>query len=100
MEKVVFKKLFAGLTPERRTQVAAKVNDARLRLVRLTGEGTLDAHAHDEFALVLKGELTVRFGDDAVVLGPSEGVLIPRGTQHTATGRDAQFVLFEPNPPT
>jgi mannose-6-phosphate isomerase-like protein (cupin superfamily) len=98
MEKVVFDQLFASLTPERRTQVVAKVNDGRLRLVRLKGEGTLDAHEHDEFALVLKGELTVSFGDKAVVLGPSEGVRIPRGTQHTATGRDAQFVLFEPNP--
>lgn len=98
MEKVVFDRLFAALTPERRTQVAAQVNDARLRLVRLTGEGTLDAHGHDEFALVLKGELTVDFGDRAVVLGPSEGVLIPRGTQHNATGKDAQFILFEPDP--
>jgi len=99
MEKVVFGQLFAALTPERRTQVAAKVNDSRLRLVRLTGDGTLDAHAHDEFALVLKGELTVSFSDKAVVLGPSEGVLIPRNTRHNATGRDAQFVLFEPDPP-
>jgi hypothetical protein len=33
-----------------------------------------------------------------VVLGPSEGVLIPRGAQHNATGKDAQFILFEPNP--
>lgn len=99
MEKVVFSQIFDTLTPERRTQVATKVNDARLRLVRLTGEGTLDTHGHDEFALVLKGELTVSFGDREVVLGPSEGVLIPRGTQHNATGRDAQFILFEPVPP-
>jgi hypothetical protein len=33
------------------------------------------------------------------VLGPSQGVLIPRRTQHTAIGKDAQFVLFEPTPP-
>jgi quercetin dioxygenase-like cupin family protein len=63
MEKVAFDRLFAALTPERRTQVFANVNDARLRLVRLTGEGTLDEHGHDEFALVLKGELTVSFGE-------------------------------------
>jgi mannose-6-phosphate isomerase-like protein (cupin superfamily) len=98
MEKVDLNRVFMTLTPERRTEVVAKVNGDRLRLVRLSGPGTLDTHQHDEFALVLNGELTVEFGERKVVLGPSQGVLIPRGTQHTATGRDAQFVLFEPNP--
>ena len=99
MEKIDLNRVFATLTPERRTEVVATVNEGRLRLVRLSGAGTLDAHPHDEFALVLNGELTVEFGDRKVVLGPSQGVLIPRGTQHTATGKDAQFVLFEPSPP-
>jgi mannose-6-phosphate isomerase-like protein (cupin superfamily) len=99
MEKVDLSKVFATLTPERRTQVVANVNNDRLRLVRLTGPGTLDTHQHDEFALVLNGELTVDFGDRKVVLGPQQGVLIPRGTQHNATGKDAHFVLFEPTPP-
>jgi mannose-6-phosphate isomerase-like protein (cupin superfamily) len=99
MEKVDLNRVFATLTPERRTQVVANVNSERLRLVRLTGPGTLDTHQHDEFALVLNGELTVDFGERKVVLGPSQGMLIPRGTQHNAIGKDAQFVLFEPTPP-
>ncbi len=100
MEKVALHRIFAALTPERRTEVAATVNDARIRLVKLSGSGTLDSHPHDEFALVLRGQLTVQFTDRDVVLGPSEGMLIPRGTEHNAVGKDAEFVLVEPNPKT
>jgi hypothetical protein len=63
MEKVDLNRVFATLTPDRRTQVVANVNEGRLRLVRLSGPGTLDAHPHDEFALVLNGELTVEVGE-------------------------------------
>ncbi len=100
MEKVALHRIFAGLTPERRTEVAATVNDSRLRLVKLQGSGTFDSHPHDEFALVLSGQLTVQFPDGDVVLGASEGVLIPHGTRHNAVGQAAEFVLFEPIPKT
>lgn len=98
MEKVALHRMFAALTPERRTEVAATVNQSRVRLVKLSGAGNLDSHPHDEFALVLSGQLTVQFADREVVLGPAEGVVIPRGTEHNAIGRDAEFVLFEPDP--
>jgi quercetin dioxygenase-like cupin family protein len=98
MNKIALDRVFAGLDGARRSAVVAAVNDARLRLVRLSGGGDFDRHPHDEFALVLKGELTVRFADRDVVLGPGEGVLIPRGAEHAASGLDAEFVLFEPSP--
>ena len=100
MERIALDRVFAGLDGSRRSAVVAAVNDSRLRLVKLSGEGDVDRHPHDEFALVLTGELTVRFADRAVVLGPGEGVLIPKGAEHSASGLDAEFVLFEPSPKT
>jgi mannose-6-phosphate isomerase-like protein (cupin superfamily) len=98
MDKVDLLGIAAGLGPERRSVVATNVNDSRLRVVNLNGEGTLDKHSHDEFALVLKGRFRVRFGDREVLLAPGEGVLVPRNTEHSAIGEDATIVLFEPQP--
>ena len=45
----------------------------------------LEQHVHadeDDSFYVLEGELTVTFGDDAVVAGPGTFVLVPPGTLH------------------
>jgi mannose-6-phosphate isomerase-like protein (cupin superfamily) len=61
-------------------------------------EGEFHWHKHDredEFFLVLEGELEIEVeGHDPFVLGPSQGVTIPRGVMHRPRAAKRTVILM------
>jgi len=80
-------------------QTLTQVNDAVVRLGVVEGEFHWHKHeAEDEFFLVLEGELQIDVeGADTLVLGPNQGVTIPRGVVHRPrAARRTVIVMVEP----
>jgi mannose-6-phosphate isomerase-like protein (cupin superfamily) len=75
------------------------VNDSVVRLGVVEGEFHWHKHeTEDEFFLVLEGELEIEVeGREPFVLGPAQGVTIPRGVMHRprAAGRTV-ILMVEP----
>ena len=80
-------------------QTLTTVNDAMVRLGVV--EGRFHWHKHDgedEFFLVLDGELEIEVeGGETFVLGPHQGVTIPRGVMHRPRApKRTVIVMVEP----
>ncbi len=73
-----------------------RVNDAVVRLGVLEGEFHWHKHdEEDEFFLVLDGELQIDVEDrDMIVLGPNQGVTIPKGVLHRTRAPKRTVVLM------
>ena len=79
-------------------RIVAELNGQHVKLVKLEGEFVWHAHAaEDELFLVLVGRLTIELRDGAVVLGPGQMAVVPRGVEHrpVADG-EVHVLLFEP----
>jgi mannose-6-phosphate isomerase-like protein (cupin superfamily) len=79
-------------------RIVAELNGQHVKLAKLEGEFVWHSHAdEDELFLVLEGQLTLELRDGAVVLGPGQMVVVPRGVDHRpiATG-EVHVLLFEP----
>jgi mannose-6-phosphate isomerase-like protein (cupin superfamily) len=78
-------------------QTLTTVNDYAVRLAVIDG-WLVDWHKHeheDEFFLVLEGRLELEVeGRGAFVLGPRQGVTIPRGVMHRPHARRRTVVLM------
>jgi mannose-6-phosphate isomerase-like protein (cupin superfamily) len=77
-------------------QTLTTVNDSVVRLGVV--EGQFHWHKHDEFFLVLEGELEIEVeGRETFVLGPQQGVTIPRGVMHRPRApKRTVIVMVEP----
>ena len=77
-------------------QTLTTVNDAAVRLGVVQGEFHWHKHEReDEFFYVVEGELEIEVADrEAFVLGPQQGVTIPRGVMHRPTARRRTVVLM------
>ncbi|MPY80370.1 MAG: cupin domain-containing protein [Actinophytocola sp.] len=77
----------------------ATINDYDVRLVKVQGEFVRHNHADtDELFLVIDGQLTIRFGDSEVTLGPGELHVVPRGVYHQPVAEgETSILLFEPS---
>jgi mannose-6-phosphate isomerase-like protein (cupin superfamily) len=71
-------------------------NDAAVRLGVFKGEFHWHSHEReDEFFLVLDGKLEIEIeGRESVVLGPHEGVMIPKGVRHRPKAPEGATVLM------
>jgi mannose-6-phosphate isomerase-like protein (cupin superfamily) len=89
---------FGRITGHWEPKTVATVNDYDVRLAKVQGEFVRHRHADsDEFFLVVAGELTIRFDDGEVVLGPGEVYVVPRGVHHQPYAeRETSILLFEP----
>lgn len=79
-------------------RIVAELNGQHVKLAKLEGEFVWHSHAEeDELFLVLKGTLTIELRDGAVVLGPGQIAVVPRGVEHrpVADG-EVHVMLFEP----
>ena len=89
----------AACTEKWFNQTLTEVNDSVVRLGVAEGEYHWHRHVEeDEFFLVLDGLLEIDVEDaEPIVLGPQQGVTIPRGVMHRprAVGRTV-FVMVEP----
>jgi mannose-6-phosphate isomerase-like protein (cupin superfamily) len=78
--------------------IVAKINDYDVRIARAEGDHTWHVHDDtDEFFLVLEGRFTINLRDGAVVLGPGDIHVVPRGVEHFPQGEPGtRILMFEP----
>lgn len=79
-------------------RIVAELNGQYVKLAKVQGEFVWHDHAEeDELFLVLKGELTLRFRDGEVQVGPGELYVVPRGVEHQPfAAQETHLMLFEP----
>lgn len=79
-------------------RVVAELNDYQFKVVRIEGDFIWHDHPEtDEAFLVLDGELRIDFRDGAVLLGPGEMFVVPRGIEHKPfAAREVKLLLIEP----
>jgi mannose-6-phosphate isomerase-like protein (cupin superfamily) len=79
-------------------RVVAELNDYQFKIVRIEGDFVWHDHPEtDEAFLVLDGELRIDFRDGAVLLGPGEMFIVPRGVEHKPfAAKEVKLLLIEP----
>ena len=80
-------------------QVVAAANGQYVKVAKVKGEFVWHAHAdEDEFFLVHRGELTIRYRDRPdVILRDGDFHVVPKGVEHNPFARDECWVvLVEP----
>ena len=79
-------------------RVVAELNDYQFKVVRTEGDFIWHDHPEtDEAFIVLDGELRIDFRDGAVLLGPGEMFVVPRGVEHKPfAAREVKLLLIEP----
>jgi mannose-6-phosphate isomerase-like protein (cupin superfamily) len=86
----------AAVGDEWTNQTLTTVNDSVVRLGVVEGEFHWHKHElEDEFFYVVEGELEIEVeGREPFVLGPSQGVTIPRGVMHRPIARRRTVILM------
>lgn len=79
-------------------KVIAEMNDYQFKVVRIEGDFIWHSHADtDEAFLVIEGQLRIDLRDGAVLLGPGELYVVPKGVEHKPyTEREVKMLLIEP----
>ena len=98
LERIDLSEKLSGFEERWSPRIVAELNGQHVKLAKLEGEFVWHSHAEeDELFLVLKGQLTLELRDGAVVLGPGQMAVIPRGVEHrpVADG-EVHVMLFEP----
>lgn len=96
IQKVNLSEKFASFSDRWSPKVIGEVNDAAVKLAKLSGAFEWHHHEHeDELFLVVKGQLTIKLRDqDDITLGEGECVIIPKGVEHLPVAEEEAHVLF------
>lgn len=80
-------------------KVIAEMNDYQFKVVRIEGDFIWHSHADtDEAFLVIEGQLRIDLRDGAVLLGPGELYVVPKGVEHKPYAeREVKMLLIEPS---
>ena len=79
-------------------RVVAEMNDYQFKLVKLQGDFVWHDHKDtDETFVVLDGKLRIDFRDGAVLIGPGEMFVVPKGVEHKPYAEgEVKVMLIEP----
>lgn len=97
MKSIDLREALAGVTEYWSPRIVGRVNDQYIKVAKLKGEFTWHKHdQEDEMFLIVYGSLTIQFEDGAVMLGPGEFYVIPKGTLHNpVAAEECGMVLIE-----
>ena len=95
MEKIVFKEEILRLSQAFVPREIAKVEDLHFYVVHYLGEFARHRHPHDEFYLVIDGELEVQIeGKGSHTLYKNEGLLVKGEQYHCMESQTGADVLL------
>ena len=79
-------------------RVVAEMNNYQFKVVKIEGDFVWhDHHDTDETFIVLDGELRIDFRDGAVIIGPGEMFVVPKGVEHKPFAeKEVKLMLIEP----
>jgi mannose-6-phosphate isomerase-like protein (cupin superfamily) len=89
---------FSRFSDQWQPRVIAEMNDYQFKVVRIQGDFVWHEHKDtDETFLVLEGRLRIDFRDGAVLIGPGEMYVVPRGVEHKPFAeKEVKLMLIEP----
>jgi mannose-6-phosphate isomerase-like protein (cupin superfamily) len=98
VNKVSLNEKFAAIDEQWRPKVVAQLNGQEVKLVKLSGVFPWHHHEkEDEMFLVWRGQMTIEFRDQRLVLKSGEFCVVPHGVEHrTMADAEAEVILFEP----
>jgi mannose-6-phosphate isomerase-like protein (cupin superfamily) len=99
VRKINLEEAFASFSETWSPKVAGDVNDAQIKLVKLSGRFDWHHHEHeDELFLVVRGRMRMGLRDGDIDLGPGELIIVPKGVEHRpeALSEPCHVVLMEP----
>lgn len=98
MDKINLTQKFSLFQEYWSPKIVGEMNDSYIKLAKLKGEFDWHHHANeDELFLIVKGQLTIKFRDQDLVLEAGELVVIPRGVEHLpVAAEEVQVILIEP----
>lgn len=95
LEVIDLPSLVATWTHPWTNQTLTRVNDAVVRLGAVKGEYHWHRHdAEDEFFYVVDGRLHVDLEERSFVLGPRQGITVPRGVVHRTRAPEGAVILM------
>ena len=97
-QAIRFSEKLAKITDFWKPRVIAEMNDYQFKIVRIQGDFIWHDHPEtDETFIVLSGQLRIDFRDGAVLIGPGEMFVVPRGVEHKPYAeREVEMLLIEP----
>jgi mannose-6-phosphate isomerase-like protein (cupin superfamily) len=89
---------FGLFTDRWQPKVIAEMNDYQFKIVKLQGDFIWHDHKDtDETFIVIEGRLRIDFRDGAVVIGPGEMFVVPKGVEHKPYAEhEVKLMLIEP----
>src|ERR1700757_4968965 len=93
-----FSQKFALFAEQWQPKVIAEMNDYQFKIVKLQGDFIWHDHKDtDEAFIVIEGSLRIDFRDGAIVIGPGEMFVVPRGVEHKPFAEhEVKLMLIEP----
>lgn len=98
MEKINISEKLRTFDKYWQSKLVSEFNNQSVKLTKLKGE--FDWHQHeseDEFFLILKGQLTIEFQNESIVLDEGDLFIVPRNSSHRLMAvQDVQILVIEP----
>jgi mannose-6-phosphate isomerase-like protein (cupin superfamily) len=98
VDKINLAQKFALFDEQWSPRIVGEVNDAHVKLVKISGEFVWHSHeTEDELFFVVKGRMTIKFRSHDVEVGEGECIIVPRGVEHCPVAdEECQIMLLEP----
>jgi mannose-6-phosphate isomerase-like protein (cupin superfamily) len=98
MEKINITEKLRTFDKYWQSKLIGEFNSRPVKIIKLKGD--FDWHHHkdeDEMVLVLKGQMSIEFQDDALILGEGDLFIIPCNTPHRlVAAQEASILMIEP----